>query len=302
MRIAVLSNPLSGKGDAHRGAQRTCDELESRGVHIDRVEIGPSDNGRIDQAIAQSDGVVLAGGDGTLHHLAGQLSRARKPVYLMPFGTENLFAREFGMDRRAETLTRALDRSVRKGEAVDVDIARARIGESETAFVIMCSVGPDASVIHRLTAVRTGRITHLSYAPHILAELLRPTLPRLRITLDGETLVDDQRGILVVGNCRRYALGLNPASRAWMRDGLIDVVFMPCRSRLGILRWAAALPGARHLKRSDAVYERGHSVRIESLDGDAPTQIDGEAGPMFGAGDRAMEITIEPNALLVMRP
>lgn len=302
MRIAIVSNPLSGRGDAHRGAERAADRLEAQGVRVERVRVGPGTNGELEEAIAGADGVILAGGDGTLHHLARQLADADKPVYLLPFGTENLFAREFSMDRRRETLDRALDRSVRRAQSIDVDLARVRIGQRETSFVIMCSIGPDASVIHRLTAVREGRITHLSYAPHILAELMRPTLPRLRVTVDGEVLVDGRTGLLVVANCRRYALGLNPASRAWMRDGLVDVVFMPCRTRLGVLRWALALPAGRHLRSRDLVYERGTRVRVESLDSEAKTQIDGEAGPSFGAGDLAMEIGVDPCALRVMRP
>src|SRR5678815_1398252 len=112
-----------------------------------------------------------------------------------------------------------------RSQVLDVDVGVVTIAGTEVPFVLMCSLGPDASVMRRLDEARRGPISHLSYIRPILAELRDPCLPRVTIEVDGKRVVDGQTGMVVIANSRQYAIRIDPAYKASMTDGLLDMVF-----------------------------------------------------------------------------
>jgi diacylglycerol kinase family enzyme len=251
---------------------------------------------RFTKALTGADLLIVAGGDGTMHSTLPALVGSGVPVYHLAMGTENLFARQFGMDRRPDTLERALDKS----RVLDVDVGVANIAGAEVPFVLMCSLGPDASVIRRLDETRRGPISHLSYILPILAELRNPCLPCVTIEVDGKRVADGQTGMVVIANSRQYAIRIDPAYKASMTDGLLDIVFFPCKGRLSAV---ANLVRARLRSHSSStVYTTGRvvSVRAEASS-PAAIEIDGEccrAAP----GPLHLLAEARPNAIRVLAP
>jgi diacylglycerol kinase (ATP) len=298
MRVVVLYNRRSGQGQAQRLAEPLVAHLVASGRSVDLVEAGPGVRDDLANALRDAAALVVVGGDGTVSHAAPAAMAADKPIYHFPLGTENLFARQFHMTRSLKTLERALSR----GRVVSADVGTC----NGRTFLLMCSSGPDASIVQRVESARTaaakagrGLGGHLAYARPVFRELLRPTFPTLRIRVDGTTVVDAQRGILVVGNSRQYGVRIDPAFNADMTDGLLDVVFLPCRSRVAALWWALRARLRLHTRDKRCLYVRGREVVIEPLDGHAPLQVDGEA-----AGDQTapLHLGIKPQACKVLLP
>lgn len=291
MQVGVIYNPRAGRGRGESAALEVQQALLSAGhtVHLERA--GPAPDGQPrPPAPARPDLVVIVGGDGTLHYAIDGLVPRRAAIYHVPLGTENLFAREFGMQGEPARLLRAVSRWRLK----DVDIGTC----NGRRFALMASVGADAGVIRRLTAGRTGAIRHRHYLKPVLAELLSPTLPRLTIDVDGKSLVVGRLGLVVVANSRQYALRIDPARHADMADGLLEVVFLPASSSLGLL---ARLVGSRLGWAGPGVVRvKGQKVRIRAEGLGLCAQIDGEAGPASAAGGLDLEFGIEPLALRVL--
>lgn len=294
MNVLLVFNPIAGRGRGRREAERLEHRLTRDGVGVRLVESG-RDAPAQDAASDRPDAIVVLGGDGTVHALAPLARRLDTPLYQFPLGTENLFAREFSMNRRYATLSRALQRH--RVERVDLAFCNGR------PFLLMVSVGPDANIIHRLAAARNGSINHLSYLPHIAAEVARPGLTPLSVRVDGEPLVEHRPGFVVVANSRQYAVRLDPARHADIRDGLLDVVFLPVTGSLSLLKWMALTRLRAQHRAGGLVTARGAEITIE---GERPLvfQVDGEAGtPSNGAHDpRLLRLTIEPAALPVLVP
>lgn len=290
MRLLFYVNPKSGRGRAISLADAFEREVAGAGHAVNRVIIG-QDAHATRHALDEHDAVVVFGGDGTLHSLLPSLTEASAAVYHVPMGTENLFARQFRMDRLPGTLRRALDAG--RFTSIDVGDAGGRL------FAIMCSAGPDAAVVRRLAARRTGAIRHASYIRPILSEVLHPSLGAFSVEVDGRRVVDSRRGLLVIGNSPMYALRLNPARNADMTDGLLDVVFLPASASLSLAKWAALCALGSPLKRRGVVFHRGRSMTIRA-ESPTPYQLDGDEGGIVGGDAGDLRISVRPGAVRVL--
>jgi diacylglycerol kinase family enzyme len=302
VRVVVLFNPNSGRGRGKRTAETVRLMLEDWGAEVSLFATAkePRDafRERLGGALAGANLLIVAGGDGTLHHTLPAVVGSSVAVYHLAMGTENLFAREFGMDGDPKTLARALDRG--RVDGVDVGMLRVNGDDAPTPFVLMCSVGPDASVIRRMDRVRKGPISHLSYLKPIAAELMNTSLPRFTIEVDGRRVVEHRVGLVVVANSRQYAWRIDPAHRASMSDGLLDVVFLPCER--GVVALASLLKSKSGKPDEAMVYEQGRSIRVRAEHPDHPAvQVDGEHSPAE-EGPLDLRLDVQPAGLRVLVP
>jgi diacylglycerol kinase family enzyme len=310
LRILTLTNPSAGTGKGAAVVARAVERLRADGHAVTTLAVSRAEadsfGARFWDALSASEALVVAGGDGTIHHALPSILDAGTPVYHLPLGTENLFARHFGMSRDAD----ALARSMASCEVRCSDVAHVTIDDDDPAFpewtrrfAIMMSIGPDASVVKRLAAVRNGPITHLSYVKPILAELASPWLPRVSAWVDGKAVVEGRRGMLVVANSPQYAVRIDPARHAIIDDGKLDVVFLPAESGLAAGWWLARARLRTHLGSAGgsggALCATGGEVRIAVDDLNPACQMDGEAVPV--PARLVMQIRVEPRAFRVIR-
>lgn len=89
--IALLTNPDSGTGDAESVAK--C--LREHGLEVREFALDEADAA----VESKPDGLVVAGGDGSLACVAAPAASAGLPIAVIPTGTANDFARELGIPR-----------------------------------------------------------------------------------------------------------------------------------------------------------------------------------------------------------
>lgn len=284
LAVQVLFNPSSGTGRRNSQLERLLRSLHDAGHEVMARRVG-------EQAPESSDVMVIAGGDGTLHHALSEAVESGTPVYHVPFGTENLFARQFGMNQSPAMLGAALGR--RRTVAVDLGECNGRY------FVVMGSVGPDASVIHRLDQTRTGPISHLSYVRPVLEELVEGGRPRMSVWVNGQKVVDEREGMLVVANSRQYAMRIDPCPDACMHDGRLDMVFVPATFNLSLLGWFAMSRLRSAEGRPGLVRASAGEITVQT---DGPVQLDGEGVKPERRGDGRLSFKSRSRALHVLVP
>ena len=270
MRVLVAYNPVSGRGVANTLGGDISAALLQAGCDVELLPTQADDPQKwLAQKLQQIDRVVAVGGDGTLRSIASCLVGTDIPVYHAPSGTENLFATSMHMSNNPPEVARV----VLNGKVKTIDTATVN-GEF---LLLMVSVGFDAQVVADLAANRGRSITHASYIMPCVRNFLNFSAPELSITVDGQHVVEEQKGWVVVANSPAYARGLNPARNASITDGVLDVVFLPIHSRLSLLNWMLRIKRGTHLQHKDAVELRGASVQTTTtlpahwqLDGDAP--------------------------------
>lgn len=302
MGVVLLVNPKSGRGIGVRLADRFEHALRADGwgttrlaaIHGIDAEAG---EGFRPERFAGADALAVIGGDGTLSRIAALAAQTATPVYHVPVGNENLFARQFGMTRSAHAFAVAM----RRRDVVATDLASLDLDGLATPFLIMASVGPDAGVVHRLAAGREKAIGHLAYTGPALAEFALPAIPRLTLEVDGRRVVNAVRGWAVVANARPYGVGVDFARHAHPLSGRLDVVFMPCANALQAAWWMARARIGWHLRDKRLVYRTGRRVRVIAEGGRSPWQVDGETVGERQGGLDATLVT-RPGALPVLRP
>ncbi len=291
MRLVVLRNSISGRAAGRRAVDELVLRLGSAGHETNVREVNrsmPRDEELV-IALRSAVALIVAGGDGTVHHVAPLAMEAGVPLVQFPLGTENLFSREFGISSIPCILS-ALERM--KPRKVDVGVCAAR------PFLLMASVGFDSCVVERVAAARRGGISHATYARHCASEFVRPRFVSLSIRVDGRVLVAERAGMVVIANSRQYAGRLNPARGASMTDGVLDVLFLPIDSRVGLVRRALQVMRGTHLGHYGVPYALGTDIVIVPKS-PVPLQLDGEHAGVLPAAEE-LHIGIRPLAMSVL--
>ena len=319
MRAAVIANPASGRGRSLVAAERICSALAARGIVPTRL---PLDASRADLAAAcvGALAVVAVGGDGTVRSLAAKVAGGSVPLAIVPTGTENLAAREFGFRCSPAVLA---DRILaRQSRTVDLGVIR-RAGLPDHAFLVMVSAGFDADVVDALAAARRGPVTYLSYVRQIL-KLLRHWQAPGFVAESGGLVVPGEHdavgqpresgepatagavqpadrieaaGQLIIANSRQYALRFNPARAADPSDGLLDTVVLPAQGGWSMVRWALRLALSRGAI-AGALTARGPAWRVQFA---RPTVIQADGDPVSGGPVQHMEVALHPGALRIVQ-
>ncbi|MCH7603364.1 MAG: NAD(+)/NADH kinase [Planctomycetes bacterium] len=305
MTIAVVFNPIAGAGRAAGEGRRVAESLKDAGHSVVIVETRMEPPSQwLDPELKDCRVIVVAGGDGTVRQVSESAMKFSIPIYHYPLGTENLFSREFGMDRDVNRLIQAIE----KGNVRRVDIGRA----NGRLFLLMVSVGFDAEVVHDLATRRSGGISHASYLGPMVRQFLRFSAAKLEVTVDGERLDNGKRGFVVIANSSQYGLRLNPAPDADMSDGELDVVFFPTASRRALVGWIWRCWRGRHRADKRLIFRRGREVTVLSespqafqIDGDrpeAPPEMNPDCDDANGQGLTPLRIEIHAGVLGVLLP
>ena len=219
------------------------------------------------------DGVVVLGGDGSVHavvaamHAADRLADAF--VAIIPLGTGNDFAHTVGLpDDPADAArlvasgnVRELDLILDLQDRVVVNAAHIGVGAEAAAAAVPWKkrFGPLGYLIGSLVAGLRG--------------LVKPGA-RVEITVDGKRLPGHRVIQVAVGNGRFVGGGTLLLPDADPADGLLDVAVSYPASALRRVGYAFSLRSGQHVRRADVTYLRGTEVTVS---GDPmPSTSDGE--------------------------
>ncbi|MAH65958.1 MAG: hypothetical protein CMJ27_06160 [Phycisphaerae bacterium] len=296
MSTLVIYNPISGAGRARALATSLERAAAKAGLEVTLMPtLADPPATWLREPLAAHHRLVVIGGDGAVRAAAAEAAHADVPLVHLPAGNENLFSREFEMTNDVDEVVRRLLHGV--VQRVDLASAVADGGPKEI-MVLMASVGFDADVVHDLASRRRGPVRHRSYLMPAIRSFLGLAPAALRVTVDDEAPFETGPAIMMVANSRRYACRLDPVARAQMDDGRLDLLVLPCRGRLGLLRWMFIILRRRQSEDRRARYRAGRRFR---LDFEAPVrwQVDGDP-PHHSKAIRRLEIEIESGALPVL--
>jgi diacylglycerol kinase family enzyme len=313
-RVGIVANRNSGTGASRHLVRTLVRELECLDLHAE-VAWTPAERHALVASAGSGSGyrcLVAVGGDGTVSALINE--QPSVPITVLPTGTENLAAQQFGLRGNAKSLAKTI--AVGHIVRTDLGIAAGR------RFLLMTGFGFDGDVVTRHHVSRTSRSgmarpTHrAAYVEPILRSSLFYRFPpiRLRITdpaaeevLDGTTAF--------VFNMPRYALGLPFAPQAQQDDGLLDLVVFRDPGPFQALYYLWRVFRGTHLEHPGVAHRRIRRLSVTS-NHPVPVQLDGDPAGFLrperssglenlsGSSGRGLgwDVEVVPGALDVLVP
>lgn len=265
-RAQIVANPVSGRGQGLRAAQDLLRALQQNGLRAElHLTTGRNDAFHFLRALDHEvDLVVAVGGDGTVREVVSGLVQTDTPIGILPMGTANVLASEFGLPRDVHAAVEILLRGRQR-----------RFDVSDVNGYLSCfvtGVGIDGMAVQEVERCRKGPITKLAYVRALLRVLPSYTPPALSIELDGLPL-DGPRGLVLVSSVRGYGGLFRLIRDAAPDDGLLEVYAFESASRLALAR--AALRGLVSEIGNGCELRRARSVRVTS-EQPVPYQVDGD--------------------------
>lgn len=292
VRARLIVNAQAGLG-LWPGAMPAAERLVAAGWRLDIIqterERHATDLAR--EAVAQGYHIVVGcGGDGTLNEIVQAIAGTQVALGIIPTGTINVLAREFGIPldpaRAAQVLL--------TGRVQPMDVGRA----GDRAFIMMAGVGLDADVVRDVQQAprRPHRLLKgpLLFIGAVRGFVSHPGVP-MTITLDG-LVVRGRMMMVLISNIRLYGGVLQIANEAVVDDAILDVVAfhaVPLPARIAY--FISVLLG-RHKQQPGVSYHRARRVHIRTPR-PVPIQADGDI-----IGATPMTFTSDPVALRVVLP
>jgi len=243
-----------------------------------------------------TDAALILGGDGTVHRHLKQLYEWQIPFLHVPIGSGNDFASSLAIKNPKAALAAWRDFLTTKANVRPVDLGTVHCPPSTVHY--FCNVayfGIDSDVTRRANLLSPFWRANGGYILSLFPALLNYKAPRVRLTLDGET-IERQVFISVAANGTRYGRGLQIAPRAEMDDGQLDLCFVRDVPRLKVATLFPSAYFGKHLGIKQVEYFRFRKLCVEP---EIPMDVYGDGEPMC---QTPVEISVTPRGLKVIAP
>ncbi len=269
MKLSIIANPISGGGRAYRRIQGILKSWPHQGWEAELLPTRCAGHaGVIARELLEKppDRLAVCGGDGTLNEVVSNLPDPPFPVALIPAGTANVLAHEFGLPPEPG---RAIEIAIKGTEKrVDLGILNAR---EQRRFLLMAGVGFDAYVVSKVRP-KKRKFGIATFYVTALRALLAYSFPEFHVIVDGVRIPATS---CLIANARKYGGGLVFTPDARMDDGLFDLFILQEKSKAGTFRYLYSAWRGRPVTSDRLQRRRASHLRIEGPRG-IWVQADGE--------------------------
>lgn len=288
--FGIIYNPVSGGGKGNDLANKAASVLMDRKLECRLyASIGVGDPA-VQAKLALKDGcsaLVCLGGDGTLSEVVGVAVDGKVPLYIVPSGTGNDFARVLRLPKDPiAALQRQLD-----GQPVMVDCGRIN-GKS---FINISGTGFDVAVLEKTEELKSIYPGEKAYRKALKAVLKAYKPLEAMVSIDDGPFEKRRISIIEVANGQYFGGGMHVAPQAQIRDGLFDLIVIRDIPKALLIYLLPLFLLGQHVRTGLAkrMLVRKVVIRSENM----TVNIDGRLEKM---NEAAFEI--QPGALQLMLP
>jgi diacylglycerol kinase family enzyme len=290
-RGLLFLNPRSGSlGPVERDELRALADREGLGV----VEVTPKSDVSAAVKSALEDGMrsfIVAGGDGTIHHVAQSLVGTPGQLGIVPLGTVNHLAR----DLRIPFDWREAFEIALRGEIRQIDAGRV----NDRYFLNSVMIGIFPTVAQLREAFRTTHSKWRAYARALRLALRQFAHVSLVVEIEGNRVevVKTQLFIVSVNSYDLSQAGV-VSLKTSLDDGRLTIYTLSFKSRMGFIAAAARYFLGKAEKVEGFRRVRARQLRIDSAHRRIRVAVDGEPIDFRPP----VQIVAVPASLLVRAP
>ncbi|MCR5030648.1 MAG: YegS/Rv2252/BmrU family lipid kinase [Selenomonadaceae bacterium] len=273
-RYVLVYNPVSGHATFRHSLDTIIEAFQRRRTILVPYRTSPGDEEQMAEFLreVQPEGVLAAGGDGTLHEVVNVLMRSELslPIGIIGSGTSNDFATYLGVNNDLEAYFDCIVDDVSR--AVDVGCANGEY------FINVASAGALTSVAHEVNVRLKHAMGKMAYYLRGIGEIPKLHTLHLHIKAD-DTEIETGAYLFVIVNSSVAGSMQNVAVDAKIDDGKLDLLVA---KDSGITEFMAlakdVVSGTIKPDEKNLLHIQAKSFLVEA---DEPTEsdLDGERGP-----------------------
>ena len=271
-KILLVYNPVSGHAAFKNRLDDAIEQCQRRGIFLFVYRTQAGDNSSFVECVKSSgaQGVLAAGGDGTLHAVINWLKRndLDLPVGVIGSGTSNDFAAHLELDA-----AKVFD-AVAEGRTRAVDLGLANGAEY---FVNVASAGVFTSIAHEVDSRLKNFLGKSAYYLRGLGELKNFKAFKLNITADGQRHSVEAFLFLVL-NSPSVAGFKKLSSAAQIDDGKLDLIALKKCSASGLVTLAKKILAGASIDDDENIFSVQAATFTISASDELTSDFDGEAG------------------------
>lgn len=272
-KIALVYNPVSGSGTLKKHLDYYIDAFQKRGMLLVpyRTQVDNSKSFDAFMETAEPEGVIAAGGDGTLSEVVNLIMARKKPlpVGIIGSGTSNDFATYLQVNQNLEDYFDA----IKEGKTRPVDLGQA----GDKYFINVASAGAFTSVAHEVAPRLKNSLGKMAYYLKGLGEIPKFRLMPLHVEADGKSY-DEEVFLFVVINGATVGSMKNVAEDAKIDDGKLDFLAVKkCSVKEFMKLFRDLLRGKSIADKKSVLHIASDSFFISSTE-EVTSDLDGEVG------------------------
>lgn len=289
MSVAIIANPLAGRGRGQKIAQIAKEILATQNADFQLMYTEyPGHAIELARRASENHPIVAAlGGDGTIREVLEGTWQGPATLGIIPGGTGNDYARGLGIPREVEQAIKVL----LDGQEVLFDVGL----ENDVVFGQMASIGFSVDVLEYVNSHRDGIWKgSAAFLAGVVATIRQLRSYDVKITLDGKVL--ERRIIALFALNMPYGGGgMLFAPEARYDSGHFHLLFIDDIKKLDFAVTLPKIYSGKHVTHPAVHILTGKNVTIE---GDIlPIMIDGDIFPA-----RPFHSRLIPQAMRVLIP
>jgi YegS/Rv2252/BmrU family lipid kinase len=288
MKVAVIAHGEKTVGGGLPELRRVLEAAwidEPLWYEVPKAKKAPE---QVERALDEGAELVFAwGGDGTVRRCIEVLAGSGVPLAVVPAGTANLFATNFGIPKDIE---RAVATGLR-GHRRTLDVGRF----GKERFAVMAGAGFDAAMIRDADEMkaRVGRAAYLWSGSRNLREEAFTT----EIEVDGTAWFEGPATCILLGNVGNIFGGIKVFPDARPDDGMLELGVVTAE---GLVQWTRTLVRTAVGDPNRSPFVRSTKARTVDV------KLDRKVRYELDGGDRskvkAFKVAVEAAALTVCVP
>jgi len=290
----LIFNPRSKM--ASDGTYRLEDIVSHLRLHGIQAEVGFKTSGKVARALAREavdqgvDMVIVAGGDGTIEDVAGELVGTPTSLGILPLGTMNNLARALGIPLLLDDACALLGGGITRH--IDIGRLKDAVGTTKTYFLETASVGLTALAAPIGQDEEKGRWGAL---PEALRKFFGSHAVHVTVVCDEGVVQQALTHVVTVSNAPLYGKHTLMAPNAYMDDGLLDLALFHDMGKLDVERYFIAATDAHHPNHPQVTF---HQVRRVQITAEEPIEASADLHVFDPEHIWIMEVV--PHALAVI--
>ena len=264
LKLLVIYNPNSGHRRSGKILPEVKEYFKTKNIEIDTILTEKQGHGM--EIVSNADfelydGVVAAGGDGTLFEVINgyyqNKSKKRIPIGVLPTGTGNSFSIDLGLDKTK--WKEAID-IISQNKPKKVDVGYFKTNDVEYYFLNILGLGfvSDAGK----TAIRFKVLGNISYTIGVIYQTIFLKSHQIKIEIDGKTL--ERENIFVEISNSRYTANFLMAPEAKIDDGYLDITLLKKVTRRRLLACFPKVFTGEHVNLDEVETFQAKNIRIET--------------------------------------